>query len=214
MAFAASLALGGAAACTGTSSGSSGGSHGSGNSDPGCIPGLPDTCKTQPPQAGGGQPIPSADAANLSTPEGAPDFEIGDCSIDLFPNGVGLTPGAGLVLGLGHHFCNVQPWSVKTVVWIQSCTQAICGDNDWRDEPQSFVIDNRLPPLYPEYNLLHTDADCVPGRYYRIAIKVSGLDAVVVDGKKGPGTPFATDEHPIEKFGPAVRYSTSECTGK
>src|SRR5512142_2014940 len=135
-----------AASCSGASGASSntGGSHSSGNSDPGCIPSLPDTCSSTPPKAGGGQPIASADAAPMHEPQA--DMQFGDCSIDLHPPGVGLTPGAGLVLATAHNYCRVQPWSQRLVMSVQSCTQAVCSDNDWTDEHGSIEIKTEVPP--------------------------------------------------------------------
>jgi hypothetical protein len=205
----------GAASCSASSTGSTGGaSRGSGNSDPGCIPSLPTTCKSAPPNAGaaGGQPIASADAYAHGQAQPA-DMEFGDCSIDLFPPGVGLTPGAGVVLGTGHSYCRIQPWSVTIVMSIQTCSRTVCSEGDFADDPESTFTDNRLPPQAPDYYLLHSDSICKADRHYRVALRVWGFNAVYHNGAKSQGAPFATELKPVTKYGPDETFTKSECNG-
>lgn len=207
---------------SGTNSGTSstGGSGSSGNSNPGCIPDMPDTCTPPSVQAGmvGGQPVVSADAVPQGEASNEPVLSVGDCSIDVFPAKIGLVAGANLVLAVAHSYCHVEPYSVSIVMTIQTCNKTVCLDGDFKDDPQSLFTDYRLPPQYPDYYLLHTDSDCNPGVSYRLFFKLWGRSAVyqTVDGvrTKLPGAPFGSKLNPITKAGAAMTYSASECTGK
>jgi hypothetical protein len=173
-------------------------------------------CGPQP-TSGGGGPIVSADAAPQAGASPAfHEWLMGNCSLDVFPPGVGLAPGVGLVLATGHVYCRgSQPWENTLIFKIQICLRPAgqsCMEADWMDAPGAGMIDHRLPPEFPDYTPLHVDAECLAGAHYRLVAEVSGISASYVNGVKVEGAPYGKPL-PLTAIGEERVYSKSECTG-